>query len=91
MPFSAGRVQEFDPFVAPTLGQLAKELDAYQHKHDNDENADNDGAAALDWKKTSLKPYFEGFDREFLKPLNQSLKAEQRDLSEQEAAIKGDF
>lgn len=87
VPFSAARVQEFDPFIVPTLAQLMQELDEYSEKNGSDENSSDQA----DWKKTSLKGYFEGFEKEFLQPLCKSLKSKRRDEKEQSAAMTGDF
>jgi DNA primase small subunit len=94
VPFSAERVRDFDPFVVPTLGQLMKELDASKDKESNDENepgSSNNGKLSADWQQTSLKPYFERFEKEFLKPLCKSLQSKRRDEAEQVAALTGDF
>ncbi|GKY98667.1 hypothetical protein MPSEU_000823000 [Mayamaea pseudoterrestris] len=98
VPFSAERVTDFDPFVVPTLGQLMAELDESSSSDDkmvsNDsENFSNNSskAATMDWQKTSLKTYFERFEKEFLKPLCKSLQTKRRDEAEQVAAMTGDF
>jgi DNA primase small subunit len=80
VPFQAAHVDSFDPFTVPTLPQLQKELD------------ENSGVDTVhDWQKTSLKPYFEAFEKEFLEPLTFELRKQQRDAKEQEAALIGDF
>lgn len=74
-------INSFDPFSVPTLPQLAGELDGYQ-------GDDNKGR---DWKKTSLKDYFEPFERDFLVPLCRGIRKEQRDAADAQAAMIGDF
>lgn len=87
----------FDPFTVPTLAQLARELDEY-HKQENENeassgNTDNHKKTVLqyDWQKTSLKKYFDVFEKNFLEPLEKEWRREERDLAEQQAAIRGDF
>jgi len=84
VPFLADAVDDFDPFVVPTLSQLMQELDSF-------DGGDGDDKSAPDWKKTSLKEYFEPFENEFLPTLMKSLRRKDRDDAEQEAALKGDF
>jgi DNA primase catalytic subunit len=45
----------------------------------------------VDWKKTSLKGYFEAFEKGFLEPLQKDLRRKQRDRAEASAAVRGDF
>lgn len=86
VPIQADAMDDFDPFVVPTLGQLMEELDAYDQKHD-----DPDARAIPNWQKTSLKGYFEPFLQEFLEPLQKSIRRQEREAAEQKAAIEGDF
>lgn len=81
VPILAAEIDSFDPFTVPTLAQLMKELDA---------NA-NDSSAGPEWQKTSLKGYFEPFEKQFLEPLAKKLRRQERDAKEQEAAMSGDF
>lgn len=83
----------FDPFSVPTLGQLARELDDF-HKQESEAADDtNDKKTVLqhDWQKTSLKKYFDVFEKGFLEPIEKEWRREERDLAEQHAAIRGDF
>jgi len=83
----------FDPFSVPTLSQLARELDEY-HKHENEASDDTNNKKIVlehDWQKTSLKKYFDVFENLFLEPLEKQWRREERDLAEQQAAIRGDF
>ena len=85
----------FDPFAVPTLGQLAGELDEYhKQKEDSeamDETSNNKSEPQHDWQKTSLKKYFDVFEKNFLEPLQKDWRRKERDLAEQEAAMRGDF
>ena len=80
VPMRVQDVDRFDPFAVPTLPQLMQELDDYQGPE-----------VAQDWKKTSLRPYFEPFQREFLEPMWKDLRKAQRDEKEIHAAVTGDF
>jgi len=80
VPMRVQDVDRFDPFAVPTLPQLMQELDDYQGPE-----------VAQDWKKTSLRPYFEPFQREFLEPMLKDLRKAQRDEKEIHAAVTGDF
>ena len=80
----------FDPFTVPTLGQLARELDDY-HKQESEAAEDKKTVLQHDWQKTSLKKYFDVFEKGFLEPIEKEWRREERDLAEQHAAIRGDF
>lgn len=89
----------FDPFSVPTLSQLARELDEF-HKHESEKEADvvedssnqhKKNVLQHDWQKTSLKKYFEIFEKSFLEPIEKEWRREERDLAEQHAATRGDF
>jgi hypothetical protein len=43
------------------------------------------------WNQTSLAPYYQAFQKEFLQPLQQAQHRSQRDEREQAAAMRGDF
>lgn len=45
----------------------------------------------FDWQKTSLKEYFEPFQKAFLDPLMKELRKQEKMEADQEAAIRGDF
>jgi DNA primase small subunit len=80
VPMRVQDVDSFDPFTVPTLPQLMRELDEY------------DGPVVThDWQKTSLQPYFEPFQREFLEPMWKELRKIQREEAEMKAAVTGDF
>lgn len=79
----------FDPFSVPTLSQLAGELDEYHKKENNNDSSNT--TKTVDWHKTSLKKYFDVFEKSFLEPLEKEWRREDRDLAEQQAAIRGDF
>lgn len=85
----------FDPFAVPTLSQLATELDEYHKQQEGNDAMDgtssNKSALEHDWQKTSLKKYFDIFEQTFLEPLQKDWRLKERDLAEQEAAIKGNF
>lgn len=85
VPFQASNVDEFDPFVVPTLSQLMQELDEFKNA---DDETDGD---VPDWEKTSLKGYFEPFQKSFLHPLMKEVRRKDRDAAEQQASVTGDF
>ena len=66
------------------------------NENENDENDTRKKTKKIvvpqhEWEKTSLKGYFEIFEKKFLQPLEKEWRREQRDLAEQQAAIRGDF
>jgi len=79
IPFEASKVANFNPGNAPTLRQLAYELD----QHSGDDCPDLD--------KTSLKDAVRFFETGFLDPLMKALHRTARDAKEQRAAVVGDF
>lgn len=86
VPIQAHKIDSFDPFAVPTLGQLMDELDAFDKENDNEKSR-----AIQNWKKTSLKGYFEPFVKEFLDPLQKGIRRQERDNAERQAAVSGDF
>jgi DNA primase small subunit len=82
VPIQVDEVDDFDPFAVPTLPQLMKELD---------EHASEDSTRNPDWHKTSLKGYFEPFQKEFLEPMLKDLRRKAREKAEEQAAVAGDF
>lgn len=84
VPINAAKIEEFDPFQVPTLGQLMKELDEYHGSEDG-------GRKLHDWQKTSLKEYFEPFQKDFLEPMLKDLRRRAREEAEEKAAVVGDF
>lgn len=83
VPIEADQIDHFDPFSVPTLPQLMDELDNYMA----DENDNN----VQDWQKTSLKEYFEPFQKQFIIPLLKKMRKQERDAKEQQAARTADF
>eukprot|EP00535_Pseudo-nitzschia_heimii_P002108 CAMPEP_0197182234 /NCGR_PEP_ID=MMETSP1423-20130617/6263_1 /TAXON_ID=476441 /ORGANISM="Pseudo-nitzschia heimii, Strain UNC1101" /LENGTH=577 /DNA_ID=CAMNT_0042632623 /DNA_START=72 /DNA_END=1805 /DNA_ORIENTATION=+ len=86
----------FDPFAVPTLARLAGELDEYHKQREDDDEAMDDAsndksAPQHDWQKTSLKKYFNVFEKSFLEPLQRDWRLKERDSAEREAAMRGDF
>lgn len=83
----------FNPFNVPTLAQLASELDEYHNKNKDDtkNNAQEEGESndtcntkgiQHEWEKTSLKGYFEIFEKCFLQPLEQEWSRKRSDKAE---------
>jgi DNA primase small subunit len=85
VPIRVADIDDFDPFNVPTLPQLMDELDRF------DKKADEGGRDIPDWQKTSLREYFEPFQKEFLEPMMKELRRQERDSNEQQAALVGDF
>jgi DNA primase small subunit len=83
VPIEADKVDEFDPFAVPTLPQLMQEIDEFQDP--------GDGRTRKDWQKTSLKQYFEPFQKRFLDPMLKELRQKARNEAEAKAAVVGDF
>jgi len=71
VPIDPEHCQEFDPFKVPTAQHLIKEIDNYQ----SDESSQK---RLKDYKKTSMKPYVDFFKKQFLRPLQDAIKVEQR-------------
>ena len=84
VPIDPKEVDDFDPFAVPTLSQLVKELDEF------DEEAAK-GRKLQNWEKTSLKEYFEPFQKQFLDPLTKEVRRQEKDAAEEHAALTGDF
>jgi DNA primase small subunit len=87
VPIQADAMDDFDPFIVPTLGQLMEELDAFDQEHGSDDKE----RSIPNWQKTSLKGYYEPFVKEFLEPLQKSIRRQEREAAEQKAAVEGDF
>ena len=87
VPLDVNDIEQFDPFRVPTLPQLMKELD----QHNNDDGTSTSNGASPEWHKTSLQNYFGPFQKQFLEPLRNELRRQQRDEAEQQAALTGDF
>ena len=92
VPIKVQSIDSFDPFDVPTLPLLMNELDEYAVSTDMESESSGTRRPDLqDWEKTSLKPYFEPFQKDFLEPLLTSLKRKEREIAEDKAAITGDF
>jgi DNA primase small subunit len=87
VPIHVPTIDSFDPFAVPTLSQLVQELDEY-HTAACDED---DKTVEYEWQKTSLKSYFETFQKTFLRPMQSEWRRKKRDQDEQDAAMRGDF
>lgn len=91
-PIDPADVDNFDPFIVPTINELMGELDEYDKEHPTaDEPA---GARKVkNFEKTSLINCIEIFDR-FLLGLNDEIRADRehsREESEAGAAATGDW
>ena len=91
VPVQAKEIDAFDPFSVPTLPQLMTELDDYDRQNPLDANDDKKKQKTSNWEKTSLKSYYEPFVREFLEPMQREIRRKERNASEEEAALIGDF
>lgn len=56
MPIKIEECDDFDPLTVPTLISIKTESDAYNKDNDSEEKI-------ADYKKTSLKPYYEYFEK----------------------------
>lgn len=91
VPIRPETVEDFDPFEVPTLPQLMNELDQATNNSGGDSDSENNKGMRPAWYNTSLKSYFEPFQKDFLEPLNKEIRRKNRDAEEQQAAIVGDF
>ncbi|KAG7355515.1 DNA primase small subunit [Nitzschia inconspicua] len=91
VPIHVPTVDSFDPFAVPTLNQLARELDEYHAAAAATGTGTSDDKVEYEWQKTSLKSYFEGFRKDFLRPMQKEWRQKERDQAEQDAAMRGDF
>lgn len=91
VPIRAKNVDSFDPFKVPSLNQVLKELDDYEKENKVDPVNAADKRKSCNWQKTSLKDYYEPFEKEFLEPLIKQNRRSQRDHNDQQAAVKCDF
>ena len=89
VPIEPHVVESFDPFAVPTLRDLMKELDEYDKLHPEENDAAK--SKTSNWEKTSLKSYYEPYQKDFLEPLQKEIRRQERDASEEEAAVIGDF
>jgi len=84
VPIQPKTIDDFDPFAVPTLPQLMQELDDFDEEAAEGRNLEN-------WQKTSLKRYFDPFQKEFLEPLTKEIHRQDRAEAEEKAALVGDF
>lgn len=85
VPIQADKIDDFDPFQVPTLPELMKELDQFR------ETDDETSKVRKDWQKTSLREYFEPFQKNFLDPMLKELRQKTREETEKQSAMTGDF
>jgi DNA primase small subunit len=86
VPFDPATVEDFNPETVPSLASLSDEINAYDSKHGADASA-----ATEDFKKTSMKPIVEYFEKAFLKPMSMTIRSEFREKTERAAAVSGDW
>jgi DNA primase small subunit len=91
VPIQAKEIDSFDPFGVPTLPELMKELDDFDKQLSDEEKEKQIRSSFPNWKKTSLKSYFEPFLKNFLDPLQKEIRSHERDAAEREAAATGEF
>jgi DNA primase small subunit len=91
VPILPSDVDSFDPFTVPTLPQLMDELDQYGREEESSSPASPTTRDVPDWKKTSLKDYFEPFQKKFLDPMTSGHRRQARDEAEEKAALTGEF
>eukprot|EP00428_Durinskia_dybowskii_P040166 CAMPEP_0170276564 /NCGR_PEP_ID=MMETSP0116_2-20130129/38266_1 /TAXON_ID=400756 /ORGANISM="Durinskia baltica, Strain CSIRO CS-38" /LENGTH=481 /DNA_ID=CAMNT_0010527835 /DNA_START=10 /DNA_END=1455 /DNA_ORIENTATION=+ len=85
VPIQADKIDDFDPFEVPTLPQLMTELDQFR------DGEDETSKVRKDWQKTSLRVYFEPFQKNFLDPMLKELRQKTREETEKQSALTGDF
>lgn len=78
VPVSAEKMEEFDPFTVPTLGQLQEELN-------------NAGEGGESGRSPSMQKYVDLFEAQLLKSLDSAARRKQRDTKESAAALNGDW
>mmetsp|Transcript_3658 Transcript_3658/g.10062 ORF Transcript_3658/g.10062 Transcript_3658/m.10062 type:complete len:488 (+) Transcript_3658:70-1533(+) len=91
VPIQHEKIEAFDPFAVPTLDQLMSELDNYERENGKDTDSEKEQREIPNWQKTSLKDYFVPFQKDFLEPMQKHFRRKERDASEEEAAVIGDF
>ena len=91
VPIQADEIDSFDPFTVPTLGQLMQELDDFEKQLSDEEKEKQSRSSLPNWKKTSLKPYFEPFVKNFLEPMQKEIRSQEREAAERVAAVSGEF
>lgn len=88
VPIDTRRLEEFDPFGVPTVGDLLEEIDGWDEKH-KDDAEEGEGKKIADWEKTSMKPYVDFF-RGFVATLIKDEKGGKREREEGVAAPAAD-
>lgn len=68
VPIKAEECELFNPMTVPTLITLRKEMVEHDRTHTEDSKR------LPDYKKTSLKPYIEYFDKHVKSILNETIK-----------------
>jgi DNA primase small subunit len=100
VPIPHAQLYTFDPFSVPTVKQIIQELDhgaavtnvtVSSSSAETGDEMETDRSSSNDWKQTSLAPFYQAFQKEFLLPMQQAQHKNQRDEREQVAAIRGDF
>jgi DNA primase small subunit len=94
VPTLAQLMQELDDYAVahPTVTtRVDDDGDTGMEIRDKKNSTSKGNDALQDWQKTSLKAYFEPFQKEFLDPLVKSLRRKERDAAEAQAAVVGDF
>ena len=85
VPLDPATIDEFDPFQVPTLPQIVREMEEYDKA-----NAGTDAANVPHWQKTSLKPTFSFFLKNFLNSLKSNNRRRKMDAQEKEAATSAE-
>jgi DNA primase small subunit len=69
VPIKPEECEAFNPMTVPTLLALRKEMIEYDKSHPNEQDK-----RLPEYKKTSLKPYIEYFDKHVKSMLNETIK-----------------
>lgn len=78
VPIKADECERFNPLTVPTLITVRKEILEYnKQQHEGEEETKK----VPDYKKTSLKPYFEYFDKFVKSMLNETIQEKRGKLS----------
>lgn len=82
VPFNCNAAAKFDPTTVPNILQLLQEINAFDDKSKGQENGPEDKSRIKDYKKTGMFKGVVVFE-EFLRKLENSLKAKAIDVSDQ--------
>mgnify|MGYP001034384179 CR=1 FL=1 len=82
VPIDPDECDNFDPALVPTLAELIAEIDRFDETHGRDSDT-------KEYEKTSIKRYIQFFKRKFLKPLQNSIRAELR--AKEQATVSSMF